>query len=67
MDRIGCFKQRPASEQSIYESTSMELPQSPTRLKLWRWLLLLSVATVALGGFVWWKSRSERLQFVETI
>ena len=42
-------------------------PSSPTKLKLWRWLLLLSVITVALGGFVWWKSRSERLQFVETI
>ena len=40
---------------------------SPTRSRLSRWLLLLSVATVALGGFVWWKSRSERLRFVETI
>lgn len=48
--------------------TPMESPTSLlTRRKLGRWLLLLSVATVALGGFVWWKSRSERLQFVETI
>ena len=44
-------------------------PPEPTsaKFKLWRWLLLLSVITVALGGFVWWKSRSERLRFVETI
>ena len=42
-------------------------PSSPAKLKLWRWLLLLSVATVSLGVFIWWKSRSERLQFVETI
>ncbi len=44
-------------------------PPEPTsvKFKLWRWLLLLSVTTVTLGGFVWWKSRSERLQFVEPI
>ena len=42
-------------------------PSSPKKLKLWRWLLLLGVGTVALGGFVWWKSRSERRQFAETI
>ena len=48
--------------------TSMESPpSSPKRLKLGRWLMLLSAITVALGGFVWWKSQSERLQFVETI
>ena len=44
-------------------------PLEPTsaKVKLWRWLLLLSVITAALGGYVWWKSRSERLEFVETI
>lgn len=44
-------------------------PPEPTsaKFKLWRWLLLLSVITVALGGFVRRKSRCERLQFVEPI
>ncbi len=44
-------------------------PPEPTsaKFKLCRWLLLLSVITVALGGFVWWRSRSERLHFVEPI
>lgn len=46
----------------------MEAPQpTSAKFKLWRWPLLLSVITVALGGLVWWKSRSERLQFVEPI
>ncbi|MBC7817873.1 MAG: hypothetical protein IAG10_13355 [Planctomycetaceae bacterium] len=46
----------------------MESPEpTSAKFKLWRWLLLLSVITVALGGFVWWKSRSERLYFVEPI
>ena len=46
----------------------MEQPESTSaKFKLGRWLLLMSVVTVALGGFVWWKSQSERLQFVETI
>ncbi len=44
-------------------------PPEPTsaKFKLWRWLLLLSVITVALGGLVSWKVRSERLEFVEPI
>src|SRR5258706_15594350 len=46
----------------------MDPPEpSSAKFKLRRWLLLLSVITVALGGFVWWKSRSERLRFVELI
>ncbi len=46
----------------------MDPPEpTSTKFKLWCWLLLLSVITVALGGLVWWKSRSERLQFVEPI
>ena len=46
----------------------MEPPElTSAKFKLWRWLLLLSVITAALGGYVWWKSRSERLQFVEPI
>ncbi len=46
----------------------MEPPEpTPAKFKLWRWLLLLSVITVALSGFVWWTLRSERLRFVEVI
>lgn len=50
------------------EVTSMESPNPQlTKRTLRHWLMLLSVIMVTLGGFVWWKLRSERLRFVETI
>lgn len=44
---------------------SPELP--PPKWKLWRWLLLVSLLTVVMGSFVWWRVRSESIHYLEPL
>lgn len=46
----------------------MASPESPLpKRTLWKWLLLASIVTIVLAGFVWWRVRSEFHQFIEPI